>query len=90
MNQFVKDKATRNKIEKDPSETSSPELKDAKEVTGVVSATSSNSEAMIQQLVQAVGTLAQEVQMLKNDRSEKPRKVMAKADAEMGPPKDRA
>ncbi|CAE7339017.1 unnamed protein product [Symbiodinium sp. CCMP2456] len=47
-------------------------------------ATSSSApDPMVQQLVQAVTALAKEVQDLKDDKAEKPRKIMAKADATM-------
>ncbi|OLQ01173.1 Copia protein [Symbiodinium microadriaticum] len=47
-------------------------------------ATSSTSQdAVVQQLVNAVTALAKEVQDLKNDKAEKPRKIAAKTDCEM-------
>ena len=52
--------------------------------TTTSTATSSTSqEAVVQQLVNAVTALAKEVQDLKNDKAEKPRKIAAKADSEM-------
>ena len=97
MNQFVKDKEKRaankiektttegypaTKIEKTISEDSTPELKSA------ASSSSTATEEMLKQLMETVGNLAQEVQTLKLDRGEKPRKVMAKPDATMEPAKD--
>ena len=49
-----------------------------------VAATSSNDPGnVVQQLVQAVTTLAQEVQALKDEKDNRPRKAAAKPDEEM-------
>ena len=88
MNKFVEKKEkdkSRGSQGKDPtSGTSSPELKEP--------ATSSTgpSEKMLQELMEAVATLSEEVQTLKNERGEKPRKMAAKADEIMEATQDRA
>ncbi|CAE7797406.1 unnamed protein product [Symbiodinium microadriaticum] len=57
--------------------------------TTPVAATSSNDPGpMIQQLVLAVSSLAQEVQALKDDKEARPRKVVAQQDAVMKPDAD--
>ena len=49
-----------------------------------MAATSSNDPGnVVQQLVQAVTTLAQEVQALKDEKDNRPRKAVAKPDEEM-------
>ena len=88
MNKFVekkeKDKAKGSNGKDPTSGTSSPELKEP--------ATSSTgpSEKMLQKLMEAVATLSEEVQTLKNERGEKPRKMAAKADEIMEATQDRA
>ena len=64
------------------STTSSPELKEES------SASSGSMEQTVHQLTHMVATLTQEVQTLKSEKGEKPRKMVARADTEMGQDQD--
>lgn len=86
LTEIAKKDAARRNNKIPNSESSSPELKE--EVTTTTSSSSATMENMVKELTQVVAHLAQEVQTLKDEKSEKPRKIVARDD-EMEPSKDR-
>ena len=88
MNKFVekkeKDKSKGSQGKDPTSRTSSPELKEP------ATSSAGPSAKILQKLMEAVATLSEEVQTLKNERGEKPRKMAAKSDETMEATQDRA